>query len=126
MQVPEDLRYTEEHEWVRPGEGAVVRLGITDYAQDSLGDVVFVQLPPVDKVLDKGAVIAELESTKSVAEVYAPANCRVVAVNEALTAKPELINQDPYGEGWFVDLELADPDSIEGLLDAAAYRALIE
>jgi glycine cleavage system H protein len=126
MQVPEELRYTEEHEWVRAGDQSVVRLGITDYAQDALGDVVFVQLPEVGKKVASGDTLAEVESTKSVAEVYAPAPGKIVAANEALATRPELVNQDPYGEGWFADLEIEDAAVLDSLLDAEGYRKLTE
>ncbi len=126
MQVPEELRYTEEHEWVRPLEGGVLRIGITDYAQDALGDVVFVELPEVGTEVQAGDVVAEIESTKSVGEVYSPVAGRVVTVNEALRERPELINTGPYDEGWIVDLEPGDGYDPDSLLDAAAYRALTE
>lgn len=124
MQVPDDLRYTEEHEWVSAASGGVVRLGITDYAQDQLGDIVYVQQAEVGTRFERGGVIAEVESTKSVGEVYAPCAGMVVAVNPAVSERPELLNQDPYGEGWLVELEV-DAADLEGLLDADAYRALI-
>lgn len=124
MDVPESLRYTEEHEWVMPKPGGEVRIGITDYAQDQLGDIVFVELPDVGRTVGKGDVIAEIESTKSVGEVYAPFAGSVSAVNEEARARPELINSDPYGEGWLV--ELAGADEIPDLLDASAYSALTE
>jgi glycine cleavage system H protein len=126
MNVPETLRYTEEHEWVEQLEGSRVRVGITDYAQDALGDVVYVQLPKVGARLEAHAVLAEVESTKSVAEVYAPLPGAVSAVNESLTTQPEVVNQDPYGAGWFVELDLDDPTGLEGLLDSGAYRGLTE
>ena len=125
MLVPEDLRYSTDHEWVRLGEGRV-RVGITDYAQDALGDVVFVDLPEVGKVVASGEVLGEVESTKSVSEVYAPVAGRVVGVNDALADAPERLNQDPYGEGWLCDIELAEPGGAEGLMDAAGYRQLTE
>ncbi len=125
MLVPEDLRYSTDHEWARLGEGRV-RVGITDYAQDALGDVVFVDLPEVGKVVASGEVLGEVESTKSVSEVYAPVAGRVVGVNDALADAPERLNQDPYGEGWLCDIELSEPDGVEGLMDAAGYRQLTE
>jgi len=125
MRVPEELRYTEEHEWVAPG-GDRVRVGITDYAQDALGDIVYVQLPAVGTEVEAGALLGEVESTKSVSEVYAPLSGRVVAVNEALTEAPERINQDPYGEGWLCEVEPASADALDDLLDAASYRRLLE
>lgn len=124
MSVPDDRRYTDQHEWaIRVGGN--IRIGITDYAQDALGDVVFVDLPTVGKKVAAGETLAEVESTKSVAEVYAPCGGVVAAVNTALAEAPERINDDPYGEGWFVELTPDDVTAIDGLLDAAAYRALI-
>ncbi len=122
---PDDLKYTAEHEWVRP-EGDVVRLGITSYAQEALGDIVFVTLPAVGAELAAGQSLGEVESTKSVSDVYAPFAGTVVAVNEALDANPELLNSDPYGEGWIADLRPADGALYDAaLLDAAAYQALL-
>ncbi|MBB4683372.1 glycine cleavage system protein GcvH [Amycolatopsis jiangsuensis] len=125
MTTPEELRYTEEHEWVAR-EGSLVRVGITEYAQDQLGDVVFVDLPEVGRQLGAGDALGEVESTKSVSELFAPVAGEVVAVNDAVVASPELINSDPYGEGWLVDLRPADPASPDTLLDAEAYRALVQ
>ena len=125
MPIPDNLRYTEEHEWIlETGDGSV-RIGITDYAQDQLGDIVFVELPDPGRAVAKGDVIAEIESTKSVGEVYAPFAASVAAINEAAKARPELVNQDPYGEGWLVELSTTEALP-EGLLDAAAYSALID
>ncbi|HEV2779317.1 MAG TPA: glycine cleavage system protein GcvH [Actinophytocola sp.] len=124
--TPEELMYTEEHEWVARRDGNVIRVGITEYAQDQLGDVVYVQLPEVGNQVDAGAAAGEVESTKSVSEIYAPATGEVTAVNEALDEQPELINSDPYGEGWIFEITVDDPDALEGLLDAEAYRALTE
>jgi glycine cleavage system H protein len=126
MNIPDHLHYTQEHEWVESLGGSRFRVGITDYAQDALGDVVFIQLPEVGAKLAGHAKLAEVESTKSVAEVYAPLAGSVVAVNEDLTTRPELVNQEPYGAGWFVELELEDPAGVDNLLDAGAYRALTE
>jgi len=123
MDIPEDLRYSAEHEWVRV-EGTRVRVGITDYAQDALGDIVFVDLPEVGGEVQLGGQLGEVESTKSVSEIYAPLSGTVAAVNEALRDAPERINQDPYGEGWICELELAAGSDPAGLLDAAAYRDL--
>ncbi len=125
MLVPDDLRYSTDHEWARPGEGRV-RVGITDYAQDALGDVVFVDLPEVGKTVAAGDALGEVESTKSVSEVYAPVAGRVVAVNDALSGAPEKLNQDPYGEGWLCEIELAGTGDLAGLMDAAGYRQLTE
>ena len=125
MNVPDDRRYTEEHEWVLIGDDGTVRMGISDYAQDALGDVVYVELPAVGKSVAKGDAIAEVESTKSVADVYAPVAGKVSAVNEELTSEPELVNSDPYGAGWFADIEVGDAAGLETLLDSDAYRNLI-
>ena len=124
MDIPEDLRYSREHEWVRM-TGNVARCGITDFAQDSLGDVVFVQLPDVGLDAVAGASISEIESTKSVSDVYVPLTGVVTAVNEVLGDQPELVNQDPYGTGWMFELEVADMGEVDELLDATAYRQLI-
>lgn len=124
MTVPEDRRYTDQHEWALQVDGNV-RIGITDYAQDALGDIVFVDLPAVGRRVAAGDTIAEVESTKSVAEVYAPCAGTIAAVNTPLADAPERINADPYGAGWFVDLTPDLPSDLEGLLDAPAYRNLI-
>jgi glycine cleavage system H protein len=123
MNIPEDLRYSPEHEWVRV-EGTKVRVGVTDYAQDALGDIVFVDLPTVGSEVEVGGQLGEVESTKSVSEIYAPVAGTVTAVNESLTATPERINQDPYGEGWLCELELAAGTDTGSLLDAVAYGEL--
>jgi glycine cleavage system H protein len=122
---PDDLKYTQEHEWVRsPGEtDGSVRVGITHYAQDQLGDIVYVSLPSVGDAVTAGSPCGELESTKSVSDVYAPVSGEVVAVNESLDATPELVNSDPYGGGWLYELAPSDPASVDALLDAAAYQA---
>jgi glycine cleavage system H protein len=125
MEYPEDVRYTEQHEWVRrEQEGA--RVGITDFAQDALGDVVYVDVPQVGTMVTAGQSFGEVESTKSVSDVYAPVTGTVVARNEALTDKPELVNEAPYGDGWMIVIQPADPAAIDSLLDSAAYRALVE
>jgi glycine cleavage system H protein len=124
VDVPEDRRYTDQHEWALREE-AGVRLGITDYAQEALGEVVFVGLPALGRRFRSGETVAEIDSTKSVAEVYAPFDATVLAVNEALAEHPELVNADPYGEGWFVLLQPDDPAAFDQLLDAAAYGALV-
>jgi glycine cleavage system H protein len=137
MTIPDDRRYTEQHEWVLPvdgavqggeGTGSVVRVGITDHAQDALGDIVFVQLPEVGGEVSPGNPIGEIESTKSVSDVYSPVAGVVASVNEALTDAPETINADPYGAGWLVEISVAGDggDPTAGLLDAAAYQALVE
>jgi glycine cleavage system H protein len=125
MEFPEDLRYTEEHEWVKV-EGGRVRVGITDYAQDALGDIVFVQLPDVGLEVIAKASCCEVESTKSVSEIYAPVGGSIAEVNEPLADEPERVNDEPYGSGWMFVIEMAHPDEVGALLDAAAYRALVE
>jgi glycine cleavage system H protein len=125
MNVPDDLRYSSDHEWARTS-GDRVRVGITDYAQDALGDVVFVDLPRTGTTVDVGGLIGEVESTKSVSEIYAPVAGEVVAVNDGLTDAPELVNGDPYGEGWICEIVPADPAATGALLDAAGYRQLTE
>ena len=124
MNVPAELRYSREHEWVRV-DGNVARIGITDFAQESLGDVVFVQLPDAGLDIVAGGSAAEIESTKSVSDVYVPVSGVVQAANDALVGAPELVNQDPYGEGWILEVALSDPTEVDALLDAAAYRELI-
>lgn len=123
---PDDLRYTAEHEWVRANGDGTVRVGITHFAQDSLGDIVFVSAPAVGDVVTAGASCGEVESTKSVSDIYAPLAGEVTARNEELDGSPELMNSDPYGAGWLVDIKVDDPAAIDALLDAAAYRALVE
>lgn len=125
MNIPEDLRYSSDHEWIRV-EGDVVRIGITDYAQDALGDVVFVQVPDLDASVSAGAGISEVESTKSVSDIYAPVSGRISATNDELDEHPERLNTDPYGDGWICAIEMSDPGELEGLLDADGYRSLIE
>jgi glycine cleavage system H protein len=125
---PDDLKYTSEHEWVRtPGDAeSSVRIGITDYAQEALGDIVYVSLPEVGSEVVSGAAVGELESTKSVSDVYAPLSGTVAAVNEALDGTPERVNSDPYGEGWLFELVPSDAAAVDGLMDAAAYQASVE
>jgi len=125
MNIPEELRYSREHEWVRLA-GDTARIGITDFAQDSLGDVVFVQLPDVGLDVVAGASVSEIESTKSVSDIYAPLTGVVQSVNDALAEQPELVNRDPYGEGWMFEVRCADPSEIDALLDASGYRRLVE
>jgi glycine cleavage system H protein len=125
MDVPDDLRYTSDHEWVRL-EGDSIRIGITDYAQDALGDVVFVQPPEVGATVAAGDSFSEVESTKSVSDVYVPLAGTVLEVNESLTESPQRLNEDPYGEGWICVIRLDDASAVDSLLDAAAYRKLIE
>jgi glycine cleavage system H protein len=126
--TPEDLTYTEAHEWVGVAGGGTVRVGITDYAQGQLGDVVFVQLPEVGQVVAAGDAVGEIESTKSVSDLFAPVGGEVVAVNDALTDSPELVNSAPYEEGWIFEVRPAEPvgEATAGLLDAAAYRSLTD
>jgi glycine cleavage system H protein len=125
MNVPDDLRYSSDHEWARLEDG-LVRIGITDYAQDALGDVVFVQIPSVGTLLQPGERLTEVESTKSVSDIYAPVAGSVVEVNSDLADEPQRINEDPYGEGWICLLRPDDTAALDGLLDADAYRALLE
>lgn len=122
---PEDLKYTAEHEWVKAGEGPV-RVGITDFAQDALGDIVYVQLPEVGSAVRAGDACGELESTKSVSDLFAPVNGTVTAVNEALADQPDLVNSDPYGEGWLLDIELEDIAEVEALMDAETYQGQLD
>ena len=122
--VPEELRYTSDHEWVRV-EGDRVRIGITDYAQDALGDVVFVQLPERGAKVDAGGSFSEVESTKSVSDIYAPVAGTIVEVNAELADAPQRLNEDPYGEGWICVIEPSDPSAVEALMDASAYAALV-
>ncbi|KRE41491.1 glycine cleavage system protein GcvH [Knoellia sp. Soil729] len=122
LEYPSDLRYTAEHEWVRSNEDGSVRIGITSFAQDALGDVVYVSLPAVGDSVAVGDACGEVESTKSVSDLYAPVAGEIVAVNAALDASPELVNSDPYGEGWMYELRLSDPAAVDGLLDVEAYQ----
>lgn len=126
MQIPEDFRYTENHEWIRSESDGTVRIGITDYAQDALGDVVFVDLPDVGRSVAAGEVIAEVESTKSVNDVYAPVSGVVASVNALLNDSPEAINTDPFGGGWFVTIEPSGTVDLDALMDANAYRVFTE
>ena len=124
MNVPDDLRYTADHEWARRENGNI-RIGITDYAQDALGDVVFVELPDAGTKVDAGGSFSEVESTKSVSDIYAPVAGTVVIANDELTDAPQRINEDPYGEGWICVIEPSDPSAFDSLMDAEAYRKLI-
>jgi glycine cleavage system H protein len=125
MNVPDELRYSSDHEWARIEDGRI-RIGITDYAQDALGDVVFVQIPEMGVSVKQGESFSEVESTKSVSDIYAPVSGRVVEVNAELGDAPQRLNEDPYGEGWICVIEPDDPSQIDELLDAAGYRALVE
>jgi glycine cleavage system H protein len=125
---PEELKYTSEHEWVRAAGGAEgsVRVGITHYAQEALGDIVFVSLPEVGDDVEAGTAVGELESTKSVSDVYVPVSGRVVSRNEQLDSSPELVNSDPYGEGWLFDIEPTEAGAVDRLMSAADYQASLD
>ena len=125
MNVPAELRYSSDHEWVRRA-GNVVTIGITEYAQDSLGDIVFVEAPDAGRTVSAGESFTEVESTKSVSDIYAPVSGTVVAVNTDLDSKPETLNSDPYGAGWICEIEMSNPADVEALLDAVGYQALID
>jgi glycine cleavage system H protein len=125
MSVPDDLRYSSDHEWARVEDG-LVRIGITDYAQDALGDVVFVLVPAIGTDVKAGERFSEVESTKSVSDIYAPITGTIVEVNTDLADEPQRVNEDPYGEGWLCVIEPADPAELDALLDAAAYQAIID
>ncbi len=123
--IPEDLRYHTEHEWVRR-EGDEVVVGITHYAQDSLGDIVYIELPKKDETVVLGQEIAEVESTKTASPIYSPVGGTVLAVNEELTDKPELVNQEPYGKGWILKIKLSNPSQLDSLMDAGHYKAYLK
>ena len=125
MNTPEGLRYSSDHEWVRV-DGDTATVGITDYAQDALGDVVYVDLPEVGDAVTAGGSFGEVESTKSVSELYAPISGTIASVNDELGDEPEKLNSDPYGEGWICTITIGDATELDGLLDAAAYKALTE
>jgi glycine cleavage system H protein len=125
MSVPDDLRYSSDHEWVRVEDG-LVRVGITDYAQDALGDVVFVQVPATGTEVKAGERFSEVESTKSVSDIYAPITGTIVEVNSDLADEPQRVNEDPYGEGWLIVIRPADLAELDSLLDAAAYQAIVD
>jgi glycine cleavage system H protein len=125
LEYPQDLRYTAEHEWVRVGSDGVARVGITAFAQDALGDVVYVSLPTVGDKVSAGDSCGEVESTKSVSDLYAPVSGEVLAVNATLDSAPELVNTDPYGEGWMYEVKVAEAGEAASLLDIVAYRALL-
>ncbi len=124
LHLPEELKYTQDHEWVRGTE--TVRIGITDFAQDQLGDIVFVELPEEGSQFEAGEVFSTVESVKAVSEVYSPVSGEVVAVNEALEEKPELVNQDPYGQGWIVDIKINDASELNTLMDSSAYLEMLK
>jgi glycine cleavage system H protein len=123
---PEDLKYTAEHEWLKAGNEGPVRVGITDFAQDQLGDIVYVQLPEVGSTVRAGDACGELESTKSVSDLFAPVNGIVTAVNEALADQPDLVNSDPYGEGWLLDIDVEDAAEVAALMDADTYQGQLD
>jgi glycine cleavage system H protein len=123
---PEDLKYTAEHEWVKADGEGPVRVGITDFAQDALGDIVYVQLPDIGSTVRAGDACGELESTKSVSDLFAPVNGTVTAVNEALADQPDLVNSDPYGEGWLLDIDVEDVAEVEALMDAETYQGQLD
>jgi glycine cleavage system H protein len=123
--VPEDLRYTSKHEWVLLREEGTVRVGVTDYAQTQLGDVVYIQLPPLGQTVAAGDAVGEVESTKSVSDVFAPVEGEVVARNDALEDSPDLVNSDPYGAGWMIEIKPAQPAAVDSLMAAEEYRTLI-
>jgi glycine cleavage system H protein len=123
---PEDLKYTAEHEWVKADGDAPVRVGITDFAQDALGDIVYVQLPEVGSKVRAGDACGELESTKSVSDLFAPVNGTVTSVNEALADQPDLVNSDPYGEGWLLDIDVEDAEEVAALMDAETYQGQLD
>jgi len=123
--VPDDLRYTAEHEWVLLREEGTVRIGVTDYAQTQLGDVVYIQLPRLGDSVSAGEPVGEVESTKSVSDVFAPVEGEVVGRNEALEDSPDLVNSDPYGAGWMIEIKPAQPAAMDSLMIAEEYRALI-
>jgi glycine cleavage system H protein len=125
MNIPAELRYSSDHEWVRV-EGTTATIGITEYAQDALGDVVFVEMPETGLAVAAGESFSEVESTKSVSDVYAPITGSIAEVNADLESQPELLNSDPYGAGWICRIEISDPSELDGLMDAEAYRALTE
>ena len=125
MNIPAELRYSSDHEWVRV-EGATATIGITEYAQDALGDVVFVEMPDAGLAVAAGESFSEVESTKSVSDIYAPLTGAIAEVNAQLESQPELLNSDPYGAGWICRIDITDPSELDGLMDAEAYRALTE
>lgn len=125
MTVPTDLLYSSDHEWVAV-DGTRARIGITDYAQDALGDVVYVQAPTIGATVTAGDSFSEVESTKSVSDIYAPVSGTVVSINDSLADAPDVLNTDPYGAGWICEIEMSDPADIDGLLDAVGYQALID
>lgn len=126
MQLPDDIRYTEQHQWLRIEPDGTGVVGITDFAQEELGEIVYVDHPNVDDSVEKGVPFGEVESNKTASEIYAPCSGRVVAVNETVDTDPARLNTDPYGDGWIIKVQALDPQEFESLLDAAAYRRVIE
>lgn len=126
MSIPSDLKYTKDHEWIRPQPNGEATIGITDYAQNSLGDITFVEVPEVGDSLAAGSVFGVVESVKAASDLFMPVSGEVIAVNERLADAPEKANRDPYGEGWIVKVRLSAPEEVEALLDAGAYAALVE
>ncbi len=124
LHLPEELKYTRDHEWIQ-GDGAA-RIGITDFAQDQLGDIVFVELPEPGSQFEPGDAFATVESVKAVSEVYTPVRGEITAVNDSLEENPELVNQDPYGRGWLVEITIGDPSDLNGLMDRAAYMEMLQ
>ncbi len=124
--IPQDLKYSSDHEWIRSSGVDTVHIGITDFAQNALGDIVFVQMPEAGTMVAPGDSIGEVESTKSVSDIFAPVNGTVIARNDALDSAPELVNADPYGDGWMIEVQLSDPGELSDLLDAAAYGELVD
>jgi len=126
LEFPEDVRYTKEHEWIRPEGDGKARIGITDHAQDALGDVVYIDLPEVGATVEANQSFGEVESTKSVSDVFSPVSGTVLERNQELTDRPELVNEQPYGDGWLIVVEMKDATQVDGLMDAAAYRGFVE
>jgi glycine cleavage system H protein len=126
MDYPEELRYTKEHEWVSVEDGDRVRVGITDFAQDALGDVVYVDIPEEGTEVTSGQAFGEVESTKSVSDIFSPVSGRIAERNGVLSETPELVNRDPYGEGWMIVVEMSDPSELDRLMNAASYREMVE
>jgi glycine cleavage system H protein len=126
LEFPEDVRYTKEHEWIRPEGDGKARIGITDHAQDALGDVVYIDLPEVGSTVEANQSFGEVESTKSVSDVFSPVSGKVLERNQELTDRPELVNEQPYGDGWLIVVEMQDATQVDGLMDAVAYRGFVE
>jgi glycine cleavage system H protein len=124
-QIPEQLKYTKDHEWLRIEEDGTATIGITDYAQSSLGDITFVELPETDESFEAGNVFGVVESVKAASDLYMPVSCKVIAVNEALPNSPESVNSDPYGEAWMVKVQLDDASQLDGLMGAEAYAGIV-